>query len=110
MTHKSEKTYSGCGIRVVEEESLPLVLRERQAIRDGQPGKHAPQTIPGLPAGSMIIQISQSDRSQGAIQVQRRENRSVHLLPEITEVPVGRNIKLTAIGGKGENGPNGGNG
>jgi len=42
--------------------------------------------------------------------VQRRENRSVHLLPEITEVPVGRNIKLTAIGGKGENGHNGGNG
>jgi hypothetical protein len=42
--------------------------------------------------------------------VQRRENRSVHRLPEITEVPVSRNIRLTAIGGKGENGHNGGNG
>lgn len=98
------------GIRLVEEESQALVLRNQEITRNGRPGTHAPPAISGGPAGTLVVQLSESNLSQGAIRVQRRENRSVPRLPEVTEVPVGRDIRLTAIGGRGENGHEGGNG
>jgi hypothetical protein len=102
---------SSSGIRLVQDESQALVLRNRdQATRDGRPGASARQAICGGPAGTLIVQLSESNLTQGGIRVQCRDNSSTHNLPEITEVPIGRDLRLTAIGGKGEEGMKGGDG
>ncbi|KAF2826494.1 hypothetical protein CC86DRAFT_417683 [Ophiobolus disseminans] len=99
------------GIRLVHNDSQALVLRGQQpATRHGQPASNAPPAIPGGPAGTLAVQISESQLSQGAIHVQVVESHQSHRLPTHSEVPIGRDLRLTAIGGVGEMGHNGGNG
>lgn len=99
------------GIRVVQDGSQALVLHNQQpATRHGQPGSDAPRAIPGGPAGTLAIQLSESQLSQGAIHVRVVDSSQAHRVPRDTEVAIGRDIRLTAIGGIGESGHDGGNG
>ncbi|KAH7393089.1 hypothetical protein BKA66DRAFT_567808 [Pyrenochaeta sp. MPI-SDFR-AT-0127] len=99
------------GIRVVQDGSQALVLRNQQpATRHGQPGSDAPRAVPGGPAGTLAVQLSESQLSQGAIHVQVIESSQAHRVPRDTEVAIGRDLRLTAIGGIGESGHDGGNG
>lgn len=99
------------GIRLVQDDSQALILRNQEtATRDGRPGQNAPHAIRGGPAGTLAVRLSESNISQGAIRVERIEYSSTHQPPQNTEVPVGRNVLLTANGGDGECGHNGGDG
>lgn len=98
------------GIRLVGDDSQGLVLFGRgAATRDGRHGRNAPQAVAGGPAGTLAVQLSQS-ATRGGILVERIEHRSAQNPPRRIEVPVGRDLVLTAIGGRGENGHNGGDG
>jgi hypothetical protein len=99
------------GIRLVEDGSQALVLRDQHSVtRHGQPGTNAPQAIPGGPGGTLAIQLSESQLSQGAIHVHLVDTSQPHSLPPDTELPIGRELRLTAVGGIGETGNNGGDG
>lgn len=50
----------------------------------------------------LAVRLSKLNDTQGAIRVERMEARSTHRSPPVTEVPGGRDILLTAIGGEGE--------
>lgn len=99
------------GIRLVQEDNQALVLRGTElATRNGRPGHNAPQAIRGGPAGTMVIQLFESELSQGAIRANVVDYRSAHRPPPTTEVPIGRDLVLTTIGGNGEAGHQGGHG
>ncbi|KAL9618831.1 MAG: hypothetical protein Q9160_006490 [Pyrenula sp. 1 TL-2023] len=99
------------GIRLVQDVEQALVLQNQsQATRDGRHGTNAPQAVRGGPAGTLAVQLSESNLSQGAIQVETIEYRSMQHPPRITEVSIGKNLLLTAIGGEGESGHHGGDG
>ncbi|CAO2648302.1 Nn.00g075690.m01.CDS01 [Neocucurbitaria sp. VM-36] len=96
------------GIRLVQDNSQALVLRNQQpATRHGRPGNNAHQAIPGGPAGTLAVQLSESQLAQGAIHVRVVESSQAHRLARDSEVPIGRDLRLTAIGGIGESGHGG---
>jgi hypothetical protein len=99
------------GIRLVEDHPQALVVRNHEpATRNGQPGSNAPEALPGGPAGFLAVHLAESRISQGAIDVRIVESTESHRLLPHTEVPIGRDLRLTAIGGIGETGHNGGDG
>jgi len=99
------------GIRLVQDDPQAVVLRNHDVItRDGQPGRNAPRAVPGGPGGTVAVRLFESERSQGAIRVDVENFSSSHRPPRSTEVAIGRDLILTAIGGNGESGHTGGDG
>lgn len=99
------------GIRLVQDDSRALILRGQQpATRHGQPGIDAPEAISGGPAGTLAIQLTESQRSQGAVHMQVVDSSQSHRPPTHSEIPIGRDIRITAVGGISETGQNGGDG
>jgi hypothetical protein len=99
------------GIRLVQENTQALVLHNQQPVtRHGEPGVNAPESISGGPAGTLAVLLSESQLSQGAIDVQVVDSTQSHRLPAHIEIPIGRDLRLTAIGGIGETGQDGENG
>jgi hypothetical protein len=91
--------------------SLALVRSNvNQATRDGLAGLDAPQAIRGGPGGTLVVGLFESSTTQGAIRVELVKHSSTQQPPQSTEVPIGRNVVLTAIGGDGEPGDDGGHG
>lgn len=94
----------------VESSALVLHRHDSAITRHGSPGVIARQAVSGGPAGTLAIQLFESQTAQGAIHVRVLESTQAHHLPPATEVPVGRDLRVTAIGGIGESGHKGGNG
>ncbi|KAI0185555.1 hypothetical protein EV127DRAFT_502358 [Xylaria flabelliformis] len=86
---------------------LQLYDKSIEYRRDGRPGMDAPGSIPGSPAGHLSVQILESPVIKGGIRAIVLASESSHELPSSVDVPVGRDLLLTAIGGNGENGING---
>lgn len=77
---------------------------------EGRPGRDAPLSTPGSPAGMLVVELSESRQIYGGIHVNVIEVVSRQQPPSSVEVPVGRDILFTAIGGDGESGQPGGDG
>ncbi|KAI0420609.1 hypothetical protein F5X98DRAFT_331382 [Xylaria grammica] len=67
----------------------------------------APRSIPGSAAGHLSVQIDESPEIKGGIRATVIASQSSHELPSFVDIPVGRDLLLTAIGGNGEDGMNG---
>ncbi|KAI0438286.1 hypothetical protein F4803DRAFT_535612 [Xylaria telfairii] len=67
----------------------------------------APPSMPGSAAGHLSVQITESPVIQGGIRATVIASQSSNKLPSSIDVPVGRDLLLTAIGGNGEDGMNG---
>lgn len=89
-------------VRLVQNDTQALVLHDqRTATRHGRAGGNAPQAIQGGPAGTLAVQLSESQIAQGAIHVHVVECSQRHRFARDSEVPIGRDLRLTAIGGIG---------
>ncbi|KAF2970549.1 hypothetical protein GQX73_g3031 [Xylaria multiplex] len=89
---------------------LQLYDQSVEYDRNGRPGMDAPRSIPGSAAGYLSVQIVESPVIKGGIRAIILASQSSHELPRSVDVPVGRDLLLTAIGGNGEDGMNGGDG
>ena len=78
--------------------------------RDGRHGIHAPNATAGSPAGFLAVDLSQSTTVSEGIHAQILRFASRIEPPGWVEVPARRNLLITAIGGRGENGAVGGDG
>jgi hypothetical protein len=78
--------------------------------RDGRPGANARDATPGTQAGLLAVELTQSTTVQGSIHVDVARFESTQQPGGPFDVPIRRDILLTAIGGNGENGLDGGNG
>ncbi|OCL06100.1 hypothetical protein AOQ84DRAFT_366097, partial [Glonium stellatum] len=79
-------------------------------ILDGRPGKNARPAIEGSRAGSIAVELLESTVVQGGIRVDMIRSESLQQPPSVVEVPVRRDILLSAAGGDGEAGNFGGDG
>lgn len=73
----------------------------------------APRSIPGSAAGHLSVQLVESPKVKGGIRATVLASQSSHKFPSSVDVPIGQDLLLTAIGGKGEDGmkgEDGGNG
>ncbi|KAI1772106.1 hypothetical protein F4818DRAFT_188364 [Hypoxylon cercidicola] len=75
--------------------------------RDGRDGADAPRSVPGSAAGHLSVQLVESPVVKGGIRAIVVASQSSQELPSFVDVPVGRDLLLTAIGGNGEDGMNG---
>lgn len=86
---------------------LTIITQSIEYRRNGRPGKDAPRSIPGSAAGHLSVEIIESPVIKGGIRATVLASQSSHELPSSIDVPVGRDLLLTAIGGNGEDGMNG---
>ncbi|KAJ8132669.1 hypothetical protein O1611_g955 [Lasiodiplodia mahajangana] len=86
---------------------LQLYDQSIEYKRDGRPGMDAQRSIPGSTAGHLSVQIVESPVINGGIRAIVLASQSSRELPSSVDVPVGRDLLLTAIGGNGEDGMNG---
>lgn len=94
-----------------KQNSRELILGNKRGRGiDGRPRNNATQAKDGGPGGKLIVELSESNRSQGAICVRPVAPSPLLQPPLPIEVPVGKNLVLTAIGGDGEPGGTGGDG
>ncbi|KAI1129448.1 hypothetical protein F5Y10DRAFT_290977 [Nemania abortiva] len=94
-------------LRTDGDRQLQLYDQSVEYQRNGRPGMDAPRSIPGSAAGHLSVQIVESPVIKGGIRAIILESQSSHELPSSIDVPVGRDLLLTAIGGNGEDGMNG---
>ncbi|GAW12934.1 hypothetical protein ANO14919_023070 [Xylariales sp. No.14919] len=94
-------------LRTAGDRQLQLYDRSAEYGRDGRPGMDAPRSIPGSAAGHLSVQIDESPEIKGGIRATVIASQSSHELPSFVDIPVGRDLLLTAIGGNGEDGMNG---
>ena len=80
------------------------------ANRDGQHGMHAASATPGAPAGHLAVDLSESALVREGVHVQVIRFEGRQQPPQQLVVPPGRDLRLSAVGGKGEAGHDGGNG
>lgn len=67
--------------------------------------------MPGSPAGHLTVQVSESSVNEdGGLHIDVVAVEPEGVLPPAIEVPAGRDVLLSAIGGNGEDGRNGGDG
>jgi hypothetical protein len=86
------------GIGLIEDRSQALVVRNHQpATRHGQPRSDAPGALFGWPAGFLAMQLSESQISQGAIDVQIADSTRSHRLPAQADIIIGCDLGLTAM-------------
>ncbi|KAK5634158.1 hypothetical protein RRF57_009872 [Xylaria bambusicola] len=75
--------------------------------RNGRPGMDALQSISGSAGGHLSVQIVESPAIKGGIRAIVVASQPSDMLPSPVDVPVGRDLLLTAMGGNGEDGMNG---
>lgn len=95
------------GLRTEGDLQLQLYDKSLEYTHNGRPGKDAPRSIPGSAAGHLSVQIVESPVIKGGIRAIVLASQSSHELPPSIDVPVGRDLLLTAIGSNGEDGMNG---
>jgi hypothetical protein len=83
------------------------VRNHQPATRHGQPRSDAPGALLDGPAGFLAVQLSESQISQGAIDVQIAESTQSHRLSAQADIIIGCDLRSTAIGGIGETGHKG---
>ncbi|KAN0083855.1 hypothetical protein V8E54_002943 [Elaphomyces granulatus] len=81
-----------------------------QTNRDGHDGRHARRACPGAPAGHITLRLSESREVYGGIHVDVIPTEPEGEVWPPMEVPVGRDILISAVGGNGEAGLEGGDG
>ncbi|KAI0965132.1 hypothetical protein F4678DRAFT_467800 [Xylaria arbuscula] len=97
-------------LRTAGDRQLQLYDRSIEYERNGHHGIDAPRSISGSAAGHLSVQIDESPAIKGGIRATVLASQSSHELLSYVDVPVGRDLLLTAIGGNGEDGMNGENG
>ncbi|KAL9045598.1 MAG: hypothetical protein Q9214_001384 [Letrouitia sp. 1 TL-2023] len=97
------------GIRRTTPDPSTALIRYGES-RDGQHGVNASQPIPGAPAGFMAVKLSESASIEEGIHVRVLSYAARLEPPAAVEIPARRDVLLTAIGGVGEPGRNGGEG
>jgi len=86
-------------------------LQAGQFNRDGRNGRDARHAVPGSPAGHLTVQVSESSvNMDGGLHIDVVAVQPQGALPSSIEIPAGRDVLLSAIGGSGEDGLNGGDG
>jgi hypothetical protein len=100
-----------------QNDTQTLVLHGQLATRHGKPGPNSPPPVPGGPAGTVTLQLSESQLAQGAIHVHVVHCSYGHGIPQDTEVAIGKDLRLTGVdgmsasrGSDATNGTDGGNG
>ncbi|XXG98999.1 hypothetical protein Hte_005332 [Hypoxylon texense] len=86
---------------------LQLYDQRIEYERNGRAGADAPQSVPGSAAGHLSVQLVESPVVKGGIRAIVIASQSSQELPSTVDVPVGRDLLLTAIGGNGEDGMSG---
>lgn len=83
--------------------SLILTLRQPgEQNRTGRDGRNAPQAVRGSRGCHLPVELLESRAIDGGICVKVLASEAEQLLPEFTEVPVGKDVLFTSIGGAGE--------
>ncbi|RYC54649.1 hypothetical protein CHU98_g11559 [Xylaria longipes] len=94
-------------LRTDSDRQLQLYDQSVEYGRNGRPGMGAPWSIPGSAAGHLSVEIVESPVIKGGLRATVLASQSSHELPSSIDVPVGRDLLLTAIGGNGEDGDDG---
>ena len=90
--------------------SLQSHYHENIRDRDGRDGQDAAPPFNGGPGGSFAVELSESVDSEGYLHAAVVRWESWQEPVQAIDVPPGRNILLSAVGGAGEDGRKGGDG